>query len=72
LEDKGASTPGGKYILKFQLLDLPAEEMEKLTDSDLDKLFFVQVTDDLTPRQKVMYEFFPYMEKELKKTGVTR
>jgi transposase len=61
-----------KYILQYKLLDLPPEEIERLTDSDLDKLFFVQVIDDLNPRQKTMYAFFPYMEKELKKTGVTR
>ena len=61
-----------KYILQYKLLDLPVEEIEKLTDSDLDRLFFVQVIEELTPRQRVMYEFFPYMEKELRKTGVTR
>ena len=61
-----------KYILQYKLLDLPSDEMERLSDSDLDKLFFVQVTEELTPRQKGMYEFFPHMEKELKKTGVTR
>jgi transposase len=61
-----------KYILQYRLLDLPLEEIEKLNDTDLDKLFFVQVKEDLTPRQKVLYSFFPYMEKELKKTGVTR
>jgi transposase len=61
-----------KYILQYKLLNLPLEEVEKLTDTDLDKLFFVQVTEELSPRQKVLYSFFPYMEKELKKTGVTR
>ena len=61
-----------KYVLQYKLLDLPLEETDKLTDTDLDKLFFVQVTDDLSPRHKVLYDFFPYMEKELKKTGVTR
>lgn len=61
-----------KYILHYKLLDLPAEEIERLTDSDLDKLFFVKVIEELTPRQRVMYEFFPFMEKELRKTGVTR
>jgi transposase len=61
-----------KYVLQYKLLDLPLEEIDRLTDTDLDKLFFVQVTDDLSPRQKALYDFFPYMEKELKKTGVTR
>jgi len=61
-----------KYILQFRLLDLPIDEIDKLNDTDLDKLFFVQVSEDLPPRQKALYDFFPYMEKELKKTGVTR
>jgi transposase len=61
-----------KYTLQFRLLDLPLEEIDKLTDTDLDKLFFVQIPEDLSPKQKVLYSFFPYMEKELKKTGVTR
>lgn len=61
-----------KYVLQYRLLDLPLEEVEKLTDTDLDKLFFVQATETLTPKLKVLYSFFPYMERELKKTGVTR
>ena len=61
-----------KYVLQYKLLDLPLEEIEKLSDTDLDKLFFVQVPDDPSPRHKTLYDFFPYMEKELKKTGVTR
>jgi transposase len=61
-----------KYLLQYRLLDLPLEEVEKLTDTDLDKLFFVQAAEALSPRLKVLYSFFPYMERELKKTGVTR
>lgn len=61
-----------KYVLQYRLLDLPLEEMDKLSDTDLDKLFFVQIPEDLTTKQKALYLFFPYMEKELKKTGVTR
>ena len=61
-----------KYVLRYKLLDLPLEEIDKLPDTDLDKLFFVQALDDPLPRHKALYSFFPYMEKELKKTGVTR
>ena len=61
-----------KYTLQYRLLDLSLEEIDKLTDTDLDKLFFVQIPEDLSPKLKVLYSFFPYMEKELKKTGVTR
>jgi transposase len=61
-----------KYTLPYRLLDLSLEEIDKLTDTDLDKLFFVQLPEDLPARHKALYAFFPYMEKELKKTGVTR
>lgn len=61
-----------KYVNQYKLLELTTEEVEKLTDTDLDKLFFVQVKDELSPRLKALYSFFPYIEKELKKTGVTR
>lgn len=36
-----------KYVLSYKLLDLPPKEIDKLSDTDLDKLFFVQVTEDL-------------------------
>ena len=61
-----------KYVSQFRLLNTPLEEIDKLNDIDLDKLFFVPVKDEIPHRHKVLYEFFPYMEKELKKTGVTR
>jgi transposase len=61
-----------KYIAQFKLLGLSLEEVEKLTDIDLDKLFFIRVQEELPPRIKALYSFFPYMEKELKRTGVTR
>lgn len=61
-----------KYVLRYKLLDIPLGEIDKLSDTDLDKLFFVQVPDGPLPRHKALYSFFPYMEKELKKTGVTR
>jgi transposase len=61
-----------KYLLQYKLLGLPLEEVDKLADTDLDKLFFAQKNEGLPPRLKVLYSFFPYMEKELKKTGVTR
>ena len=51
-----------KHVLQYKLPDLPLEETDKLSDTDLDKLLFVQVSDDLSTRHKVLYDFFPYME----------
>jgi len=61
-----------KYISQFRLLNISLEEIDKLNDLDLERLFFVPAKEEIPQRHKVLYEFFPYMEKELKKTGVTR
>jgi hypothetical protein len=51
-----------KYILRFKLLNLPHDNVDKLSDTDLDKLFFVQPTDDLSPRHKALYSFSPHIK----------
>lgn len=61
-----------KYIRQFVLLKLTFEELDTLDDIRLDELFFKTPEEELTPRLKALYSFFPYAEKELKKTGVTR
>ena len=61
-----------KYLTQCKIMGVSLGEVEKLTDIDLDKLFFIKAQEELPPRIKVLHSFFPYMEKELKKTGVTR
>lgn len=61
-----------KYIAFYQLLDLSPEDINKKTDSDLEELFSSAKSTTVSPRLKTVYEFFPHMEKELKKTGVTK
>lgn len=58
-----------KYIKQFSGLKITNEELEKLTDLDLDELFNVQQESELTPKMKDLENFFPRVEKELKKTG---
>jgi len=61
-----------KYLRQFSKLGLSAEELDQLGDLELEKLFVESPVAGPSARQQSMYRFFPYMEKELKKTGVTR
>ena len=61
-----------KYITQCLLLDKPIEEVLGNSDLDLEKLFIEKPPPDPTKKLKELYSFFPYMEKMLKKTGVTK
>ena len=61
-----------KYIALYQLLNLNSEDINQKSDAELEELFSNSKTQQLTPRLKALYDFFPYMEKELKKTGITK
>ena len=61
-----------KYIALYQLLNLSIEDINEKTDTQLEELFSNNKTVNPSPRLKAVYDFFPYMERELKKTGVTK
>lgn len=61
-----------KYIALYQLLNLSIEGINKKSDADLEKLFSKSEEDVVSPKLQAVYAFFPYMERELKKTGVTK
>lgn len=61
-----------KYIRQFIAMDRPLEELEKLTDSELERLFMADKQKEPDQRYKDMVSFFPDMEKALKRKGVTR
>jgi transposase len=61
-----------KYITQCLLQDKRIEEVLELSDLDLEKLFIEKPPPDPTKKMKELYSFFPYMEKMLKKTGVTK
>ncbi len=61
-----------KYIALYQLLSLKIGDINCRSDADLEELFSNSSTNELTPKLKAVYSFFPYMERELKKTGVTK
>jgi transposase len=61
-----------KYIALYQLLNLSIEDINQKSDAELEEFFINNKTVNPSPRLKAVYDFFPYMERELKKTGVTK
>jgi transposase len=63
-----------KYITAFEACDVPLKEVDALKDKELEELFG-KINDKpktLSPRMQALYNCFPQVEKELKRTGVTR
>lgn len=61
-----------KYLKIYAGLDLSLERVEQLSDQELDKLFGENSIPEPTNKYKALEAFFPTIEKELKKRGVTR
>lgn len=61
-----------KYIALFQFLDLKIEDINQKSDLELEELFSLEHAKELSPKHQAVYDFFPYMERELKKTGITK
>lgn len=61
-----------KYITQCLLLETPIEEVLKINDLEREKLFIVKPPEEPTKKLKELHSFFPYMEKMMKKTGVTK
>jgi transposase len=68
----GSRTTIIKYITRCEQLDRPIEEVLKLNDIDLEKLFTEKPAPVPSKRQMDLHQFFPYMEKMLRRTGVTK
>ena len=61
-----------KYIYQFSSLKITLVDLANISDEKLEELFINTQQRELPPKLKLLYEFFPYVEKELKKTGVTK
>ena len=59
------------YIEKYLRLHTPFDELMKLSDYELDKLFHPPQETIINRRIHQLYEYYPQMEKELRKRGVT-
>jgi transposase len=60
-----------KYINLLKVLNLDMVQLNQKSDAELEQLFSTNLP-GLSPKLQAVYDFFPYMEKELKKTGVTK
>ncbi len=61
-----------KYIRAFTRLQLTYQGVCEMDDAELNKLFLEPRQEELPIRMKQLYAFFPYMSRELRKTGVTK
>jgi transposase len=61
-----------KYLKIYNRLGLTLREIELLGDPELDQMFGDNVIPEPSDKYKALEAFFPTMEKELKKRGVTR
>ena len=61
-----------KYLEIFRSLHIPFDELNKLNDSDLEKLFIKGFAREPTQRLVQLNSYFPTVDKELKRRGVTR
>jgi len=59
------------YIEQFHKLKTTWQELSKLTDFELNKLFHPPTEILLNDRLKQLHDFFPVMEKQLRRRGMT-
>ena len=61
-----------KYIKEFTASGLSFEEINELSDKELEDLFVKPEDRPLNERLQILFSLFPAIEKELKRKGVTR
>jgi transposase len=61
-----------KYIREFTNIRLTFDEVNELSDKDLEDLFVKPDDKPLNERIQTLFDLFPAIDKELKKKGVTR
>ena len=60
-----------KYISLFEVLGFSLDTINEKTDAELELLFSHNTVQSISPKLQSLYDFFPKMERELKKVGVT-
>jgi transposase len=61
-----------KYLSLYKVLELRFEDINHRTDAELESIFVTNSSVEPSSKLKKLYAFFPYMEREMKKTGVTQ
>lgn len=60
-----------KYLSLLEELGLKPEDIDQRSDAELELLFSQGKTEELSPKVMALYDFFPKMDRDLKKVGVT-
>lgn len=60
-----------QYVERYKRLKIPWEELCKLSDFELNKLFHPPQQVPLDERLKQLHDYFPEMEKQMRKRGMT-
>jgi transposase len=60
-----------KYLAQLATLKTTWEEINKLTDQELDDLFHEPLPTEPPERIKELFDYFPHVEKQMKKRGMT-
>jgi transposase len=61
-----------KYIRQYIAMNRPLEELEAMSDTELDQLFSIKEQKEPGKRLQELIELFPEIEKALKRKGVTK
>jgi len=61
-----------KYLGLYKVMGIEFEALMQRTDAELENLFITSIPVVTSDRLKKLHSFFPYMERQLKKTGVTK
>ena len=61
-----------KYLGLYKVMGISFEDLMQRSDAELESLFITSIPSEPSDRLKKLYAFFPYMERQLKKTGVTK
>lgn len=61
-----------KYIALYKMLNLSINDIEQKSDAELEQLFSNTQAEFIPPHYQAVFNFFPYMERQLKKVGITK
>jgi len=61
-----------KYLTLYKVSGLKLSEVNQKSDLELEQLFSKTDENQVSAKIKAVYDFFPHMEKELKKVGITK
>ena len=61
-----------KYIRHYIAMNIPLEELDQMSDTELEQLFSIKEQNEPQKRMNDLLDIFPEIEKALKRKGVTK